>query len=810
MIVRDEHHQLEKCLQSIRPYVAHIAIVDTGSEDNSVEIAKKYADFVEVWTECNDPETKTPENPVGLMLRFDLARNRAFSHSTQPWTMWVDGDDEVVGAEHLEDLCKEYDRERHGNPSMAYMPYEYSRDHTGRVTMLHERERLVTPAQHFEWKGWVHEVCVPKGADMRRHTSRVKMVHHRDAGHKKMEPGRNLRILKAQYKALGDGDARHLYYLGMEHGNAGQIDDAIKFLTLYMERSGWDDEKVMAAQLVAKHYENRGEYEKAIEWGMKAILLREDWGESYFTVARNCYFMAQRGVNSFRWWQRAAYFGKVGLDKPPTQTTLFVNPLERDFEIHRYLNLALSRSGDTKGALDSVNKALQVRPDDEQFKLNKRVYEEYLATEDFKQQLNRLVSIGRITQGVRDFLETTQRDNKIPEPPKPIEPPKPAEPVVQLPDGKLDIVFFVGNAWEPWTPETAKLGGIGGSETAVIEMGRRFAAMGHKVRVYGDCTPRDGSKSLEYTFDGVSYLDWRKYRDLECDVLVTSRRPDAVDSNHNVKWKHSILWVHDVHCGDALTPARAVKLNRILTLSDWHRSYLMHKYPFLYPLQVQKTRNGIDLARFDKKVERNPHRAVYSSSPDRGMQTAIDIWANVRKKVPDAELHLYYGFKTWEAFADDGQRLTIAHLKRLIEANKDNGVTFHDRVPQDILAIEFLKSGVWCYPTWFSETSCITAMEAQAAGLRMVTSPIAALNETVGDRGALVAGDWLAEDFKGRFTEAVVHAMLQEGDEDRKDLQRYAGEHFGWDSLAKEWETMFIQGVNEAADIMLPEYQAAQ
>src|SRR5271157_3584443 len=260
MIVRDEHHQLEKCLQSIRPHVAHIAVVDTGSEDNSVEITKKYADFVEVWTECNDPNTKTPENPHGLMLRFDLARARAFSHSTQPWTMWIDGDDEVVGAEHLEDLCKEYDRERNGGPSMVYMPYEYSRDHTGRVTMVHERERLVTPKQHFQWMGWVHEVCVPLGADMRRHTSRVKMVHHRDSGNKKMESGRNLRILKAQYDLMGDKDARHLYYLGMEYGNAGQIDDAIKVLTLYMERSGWDDEKVMAAQLVAKHYENRGEY----------------------------------------------------------------------------------------------------------------------------------------------------------------------------------------------------------------------------------------------------------------------------------------------------------------------------------------------------------------------------------------------------------------------------------------------------------------------------------------------------------------------------------------------------------------------
>ena len=88
MIGRNEQHQLENCLRSIRPHVAHIAIVDTGSDDNSVEIAKKYADFVETWTGCNGPD--------GKIQRFDVARNRAFSHATQPWTLWIDGDDEVA------------------------------------------------------------------------------------------------------------------------------------------------------------------------------------------------------------------------------------------------------------------------------------------------------------------------------------------------------------------------------------------------------------------------------------------------------------------------------------------------------------------------------------------------------------------------------------------------------------------------------------------------------------------------------------------------------------------------------------------
>jgi glycosyltransferase involved in cell wall biosynthesis len=143
----------------------------------------------------------------------------------------------------------------------------------------------------------------------------------------------------------------------------------------------------------------------------------------------------------------------------------------------------------------------------------------------------------------------------------------------------------------------------------------------------------------------------------------------------------------------------------------------------------------------------------------------------------------------------------------MLKDHEPHGVVYHGRTPQDQLAADFLKSGVWCYPTWFAETSCITAMEAQAAGLRMVTNPIAALNETVGDRGVLIAGDWLAEDFKGKFTNAVIEALLREGDADRILLQHYAAEHFSWGQIALEWEEMFLSGMSK--DLELPEYQAA-
>lgn len=784
LIVRDEIAQLERCLKSIRPHVAEIVVVDTGSTDGSPEVAKRYADKFEVYTGCNHPN--------GLIRSFSDARQKSFSLATQPWTMWIDGDDEVVGAENLSALVSEYDAARNGGPSMVMMPYEYSRDEHGNVNCVHDRERLVAPKDGFRWVGRVHEVLVPIAGDLRQRTDKVKIVHHRDLSRKKVEPGRNLRILKEQYEEEGDADARHLYYLGLEYGNNGDVDNAIKFLSKYVERSGWDDEKYLACLKIADHYIAHAAYDEAIAWATKATTIHERWGEAYFTLAKCFYFLAQMGRDSYRNWERCVHFAKHGLSLPPTQTPLFINPLDRTFEIHKFLNVALSNIGRVTEALESAIAGLSVKPDDPHLLTNKKVFERHLAKEKISAGIATLVSIGDMSPDVRAHVEAVIASNRIPQ-----------DTVASCAasSGALDIVFYVGGGVERWNPETASKQGIGGSETAVIEMSKRLAARGHKVRVFNDCS------GLEGTYAGVEYLHYSKYGNLSCDVLISSRRPSAVDDSHNVSARARVCWVHDVHCGSELTHARAIRIDKFLTLSQWHRDFFLNYHSCVHPDQVLVTRNGIDLNRFSKKVQRDPKRAVYSSSPDRGMQVAITIWPRVRERVPGAELHIYYGFQTWEACADDQQRLLIESLKKMLRDYETAGVVFHGRVSQDVLAEEYLKSGVWAYPTWFSETSCISAMEAHAAGLRMVTSPIAALNETVGPRGVLIHGDWLTLDYQNRFIDAVVAAMQRADDSDRVKLQEYAAQNFGWDSLADEWVLMLKKIMKDVERDVIPPYK---
>jgi glycosyltransferase involved in cell wall biosynthesis len=179
------------------------------------------------------------------------------------------------------------------------------------------------------------------------------------------------------------------------------------------------------------------------------------------------------------------------------------------------------------------------------------------------------------------------------------------------------------------------------------------------------------------------------------------------------------------------------------------------------------------------------------------------MWPKIRERVPDAELHVFYGFENWRKSAtyDSGQLRLIEEVESKLKELEPLGVVLRGRVPQQDLAQEFLQAGAWLHPTWFTETSCITAMEAQASGLACVTSPIAALVETLGDRGTMISGDWLSANYQRAFIEAAVVALTQTTPEKRIAVSDYAKKHFDYATLIPEWERMFDELLGEIPTI---------
>ena len=80
MIVKDEAHCINKCLESVKGLASEIIIVDTGSSDQTVEICENHGAKVYTYKWKNN---------------FADARNYGLSLSTGDWILWLDADEEL-------------------------------------------------------------------------------------------------------------------------------------------------------------------------------------------------------------------------------------------------------------------------------------------------------------------------------------------------------------------------------------------------------------------------------------------------------------------------------------------------------------------------------------------------------------------------------------------------------------------------------------------------------------------------------------------------------------------------------------------
>lgn len=78
IIVKNEAHHLARCLESVK-WANEIIVLDSGSTDNSVEIAKQYTDKVF----CTDWQG------------YGIQKQRALNHATQTWVLNLDADETV-------------------------------------------------------------------------------------------------------------------------------------------------------------------------------------------------------------------------------------------------------------------------------------------------------------------------------------------------------------------------------------------------------------------------------------------------------------------------------------------------------------------------------------------------------------------------------------------------------------------------------------------------------------------------------------------------------------------------------------------
>ena len=269
---------------------------------------------------------------------------------------------------------------------------------------------------------------------------------------------------------------------------------------------------------------------------------------------------------------------------------------------------------------------------------------------------------------------------------------------------------------EVWTAESVKTG-IGGSEEAVIHMAELLGQRGHHVSVHlPDAQGR--------TFGSVIYDDYNSLRGRVVDVAVMWRYPELaeIQAEFAFRARRSYLWLHDL-----LPESKVLHYERsyrkVIVLSNYHRE----RFRRLPNDRILLSANGIDAAHFDgNDGPRDPYLLVYGSDYGRGLAILLACWPWIKEHVPQCQLNVFYRWQGIAARAPD--RVKVLHRELDL---RQPGISHLGRISHHAVAAQYLRAGIWAYPCWFPETSCISAMKAQAGGAVPVVIPTGALRENV-------------------------------------------------------------------------------
>jgi glycosyltransferase involved in cell wall biosynthesis len=342
LIVKNEARSLARCLDSVAGAVDEIVVVDTGSTDDTKEIARRYTARVFDFEWRQD---------------FSAARQFAIDQATSDWVFWIDADDVVQQAEEIRPLLEAAPADVAG----FYWRYEYDRDLWGNAVCEFWRERCVRNDGTFRWEGRVHEVLAQQRPCKLVQSSAIVVRHHRDRELITKKIQRNLEILEWEYASLRGSNTkpppRLLFYLASEQASAGDCQQAIFFYQQYLNSADWDDERYLAQTRVAGLYRLQGRYEQAINADLQALKTCPHWPDAYFGLAETYYYK--------RDWHRTVHWAELGRAMPQPDTLHILNPMDYRFNWIIFYTNALFHVGETREALDWTRRALGIKPDDQ-------------------------------------------------------------------------------------------------------------------------------------------------------------------------------------------------------------------------------------------------------------------------------------------------------------------------------------------------------------------------------------------------------------------------------------------------------------
>jgi len=350
MIVKNEENTLPRCLNSVKDLVDEIIIVDTGSTDKTVEIAKQYTDRVYHFTWVNS---------------FAKARNYSFSLATKDYILFLDADDVLL--EEDQEKFRKLKETLDPSVDVVTMIYQTGFDEYGNVTLRYRRNRLTKREKNFQWIGDIHEYLDARGVTIH---SDVAVTHKKEA--KPQSRGRNRSIFEEKLERGDVFTERDYFYYGNELREHGHYQKAIENYKKSLEiKEGWSEDKIFACIYMGDCYRFLEDLDNEREALLRSFHYGPPRAEAVSRLGYN-FFQRHEYKTAIFWYDLATRL------KPDPNQLSFSFPALSTWYPHLHMCVAYYRLGEYEKAYYHNEEARKYRPEDPSILHNKKLLEEKL------------------------------------------------------------------------------------------------------------------------------------------------------------------------------------------------------------------------------------------------------------------------------------------------------------------------------------------------------------------------------------------------------------------------------------------------
>ena len=344
-ICKNEEKFVKRWYESMKE-ADEIYVLDTGSEDNTVNLLKECG--VTVKTEIIKP------------WRFDVARNKSLDMVPSDVDICVCTDlDEVFVSGWRKLLENNYKKD-----CRVYYTYNWHINDKGEgdVSFLLNN---IHPRNNYYWLHPVHEVLTCKDIEKRITLSNIILNHFPDTTKSR---GSYLKLLELSVKE-DPLDDRNMHYLGREYMYYHEWKKCITTLKkhLKLESAKWNLERAASMRYIARSYINLNKINDAENWYKKAIEEAENVREGYVELGM-LYNSQKKYLDSICCLLNAL--------KIKNKDMVYINEVFCwDGTIYDVLSLNYYYIGLYEESLFYVNKALEYNSKNERLLNNKKLIE---------------------------------------------------------------------------------------------------------------------------------------------------------------------------------------------------------------------------------------------------------------------------------------------------------------------------------------------------------------------------------------------------------------------------------------------------